>query len=211
MKFRFCGGRDCPDWLLAEISTISRLTSIKAKLVCMKVVQALIAAQKEDQVPDPDKLSSLTADAKLSLADIQATVAALNFILTSAAKHDCDVESVVSELQQLGLPKEHSSTIGKVYGDNKLGIRNRQKEKSLKIGGNFRIANWSIEKILSSSAEIGPDKNIYDTNIVKLKLESRNSWGTEQGIFNNVSMTPLQLRVLLSDMRKAKINMEALS
>ena len=39
----------------------------------------------------------------------------------------------------------------------------------------------------------------------------RNSWGTEQGIFNNVSMTPLQLRVLLSDMRKAKVNMEALS
>ena len=173
MKFRFCGGRDCPDWLLAEISTISRLTSIKAKLVCMKVVQALIAAQKEDQVPDPDKLASLTADAKLSLADIQATVAALNFILTSAAKHDCDVESVVSELQQLGLPKEHSSTIGKVYGDNKLGIRNRQKEKSLKIGGNFRIANWYVEKTLSSSAEIGPDKSINDTSIVKLKLESR--------------------------------------
>ena len=173
MKFRFCGGRDCPDWLLAEISTISRLTSIKAKLVCMKVVQALIAAQKGDQVPDPDKLASLTADAKLSLADIQATVAALNFILTSAAKYDCDVESVVSELQQLGLPKEHSSTIGKVYGDNRLGIRNRQKEKSLKIGGNFRIANWSIEKILSSSAEIGPDKTINDTSIVKLKLESR--------------------------------------
>ena len=89
MKFRFCGGRDCPDWLLAEISTISRLTSIKAKLVCMKVVQALIAVQKEDQVPDPDKLASLTADAKLSLADIQATVAALNFILTSAAKYFC--------------------------------------------------------------------------------------------------------------------------
>ena len=173
MKFRFCGGRDCPDWLLAEITTLSRLTSIKAKLVCMKVVQALIAVRKEEQVPDPDKLASLTADAKLTLADIQAVVAALNFILTSAAKYDCDVESVVSELQQLGLPKEHSATIGKVFGDNKLGLRNRQKEKSLKIGGNFKVADWSIEKILSSSAQSGPDSNKINNNIVKLKLESR--------------------------------------
>ena len=173
MKFRFCGGRDCPDWLLAEITTISRLTSIKAKLVCMKVVQALIAVDKEEQVPDPDKLASLTADAKLSLADIQATVAALNFILTSAAKYDCDVESVVSELQQLGLPKEHSSTIGKVYGDNKSGLRDRQKEKSLKIGGNVKVVDWSIEQILGSSDSSGPGSNMNESSVVRLSLESR--------------------------------------
>ena len=173
MKFRFCGGRDCPDWLLAEITTISRLTSIKAKLVCMKVVQALIAIQKEHQIPDPDKLTSLTADAKLSLADIQATVAALNFILTSAAKYDCDVESVISELQQLGLPKEHSSTIGKVFGDNKLALRERHKEQSLKIGGNFKVINWSIDQTLGSSSLSGAGLHTDDTDVVKLKLESR--------------------------------------
>ena len=67
MKFRFCGGRDCPDWLLAEISTLSRLTSIKAKIVCSRVSQALIARDKEGQIPDPEKLSTLTADAKFSV------------------------------------------------------------------------------------------------------------------------------------------------
>lgn len=37
--------------------------------------------------------------------DIKASVAVLSFILSSAAKHDVDSESLSSELQQLGLPK----------------------------------------------------------------------------------------------------------
>ena len=173
MKFRFCGERDCPDWLLAEISTLSRLSSIKAKLVCIKVCQALISDKKEDQVPDQAKLSSLTADAKFSEADIQATVAALNFILTSAAKHDCDVDPVVSELQQLGLPKEHSSTIGKVFGDNKAALRDRLKEKSLKISGGVNVVDWSVQCILASSNSSSPVSSSTEDHFVRLKLESR--------------------------------------
>lgn len=37
--------------------------------------------------------------------DIKASIAVLSFILSSAAKHDVDSESLSSELQQLGLPK----------------------------------------------------------------------------------------------------------
>ena len=37
MRFRFRGGGDCPDWVLAEISTISKLSSVKLKLVCVQV------------------------------------------------------------------------------------------------------------------------------------------------------------------------------
>lgn len=41
----------------------------------------------------------------LENGDIKASVAVLTFILSSAAKHDVDSESLSSELQQLGLPK----------------------------------------------------------------------------------------------------------
>lgn len=41
----------------------------------------------------------------------QAAVAALEHILKSAAKYDCDAGKLESELQQLGLPKEHSSSL----------------------------------------------------------------------------------------------------
>lgn len=37
--------------------------------------------------------------------DVKASIAVLSFILSSAAKHDVDSESLSSELQQLGLPK----------------------------------------------------------------------------------------------------------
>ena len=30
-KFRFCGDLDCPDWVLAEISILSKLVSSKVK------------------------------------------------------------------------------------------------------------------------------------------------------------------------------------
>lgn len=42
--------------------------------------------------------------------DVKATVAVLSFILSSAAKHSVDGESLSSELQQLGLPKGMGTT-----------------------------------------------------------------------------------------------------
>ena len=29
MRFRFCGDLDCPDWVLSEIATLSKLVNIK--------------------------------------------------------------------------------------------------------------------------------------------------------------------------------------
>ena len=37
--------------------------------------------------------------------DVKASIAALHFILSSAAKYSVDGESLANELQQLGLPK----------------------------------------------------------------------------------------------------------
>lgn len=38
-------------------------------------------------------------------ADVKAALATLSFIITSAAKHQCDSQTLSDELQQLGLPK----------------------------------------------------------------------------------------------------------
>ena len=39
----------------------------------------------------------------------------------------------------------------------------------------------------------------------------RNSWNEGEALTNEISMTPLQLRVLLADMKKAKAHMKELS
>nr|XP_055134327.1 COMM domain-containing protein 4 isoform X3 [Symphalangus syndactylus] len=101
MRFRFCGDLDCPDWVLAEISTLAKMSSVKLRLLCSQVLKELLG-----QGIDYEKILKLTADAKFESGDVKATVAVLSFILSSAAKHSVDGESLSSELQQLGLPKE---------------------------------------------------------------------------------------------------------
>ncbi|KAL2300536.1 hypothetical protein Nmel_013418, partial [Mimus melanotis] len=100
MRFRFCGDLDCPDWVLAEISTLAKISSVKLKLICAQVLRDLLG-----EAIEYDKILKLTSDAKLESGDVKATIAVLGFILSSAAKHNVDSESLSSELQQLGLPK----------------------------------------------------------------------------------------------------------
>ena len=50
-------------------------------------------------------MAKLTSDAKFEVSDIKASVAAIAFILSSAAKHSVDGKSLDNEMQQLGLPK----------------------------------------------------------------------------------------------------------
>nr|XP_019606535.1 PREDICTED: COMM domain-containing protein 4 isoform X2 [Rhinolophus sinicus] len=106
MRFRFCGDLDCPDWVLAEISTLAKISSVKLRLLCSQVLKELLG-----QGIDYEKILKLTADARFESGDVKATVAVLNFILSSAAKHSVDGESLSSELQQLGLPKAPTFTL----------------------------------------------------------------------------------------------------
>eukprot|EP00074_Homo_sapiens_P109321 XP_024305882.1 uncharacterized protein LOC112268145 [Homo sapiens] len=104
-RFRFCGDLDCPDRVLAEISTLAKMSSVKLQLLCSQVLKELLG-----QGIDYKKILKLTADAKFESGDVKATVAVLSFILSGAAKHSVDGKSLASELQQLGLPKEHAAS-----------------------------------------------------------------------------------------------------
>ena len=33
MRFEFCGNVDCPEWVLAEVSLLNRVSAIKLKLM----------------------------------------------------------------------------------------------------------------------------------------------------------------------------------
>ena len=37
MRFRFCGGEDCPDWLLAEISSLAAVSVVKVRQLTAEV------------------------------------------------------------------------------------------------------------------------------------------------------------------------------
>ena len=59
-------------------------------------------------------------------------VAALRWLLGSASRHGVDAESFSSELQQLGLPREHAQAAAKVFGEHIPNITAHLKAKSLR-------------------------------------------------------------------------------
>jgi hypothetical protein len=96
MKFKFCGDLDAPDWLLLEIATLSKVGTVNFKLMVMQVMAELLGGEI-----DYAKLEKALSDA----SDIKASVAALAFILNSAARYDIENGLLTNELQQLGLQK----------------------------------------------------------------------------------------------------------
>uniref|UniRef100_A0A3B4C783 COMM domain-containing protein n=1 Tax=Pygocentrus nattereri TaxID=42514 RepID=A0A3B4C783_PYGNA len=190
MRFRFCGDLDCPDWVLAEISTLARISSVKMKLLCGQVIKDLL-----DDGIDYDKVAKLTSDAKFESGDIKASVAVLNFILSSAAKHDVDGESLSSELQQLGLPKEHTTGLCKSYEDKHAALQEKLKESSLRLG-RLEAVNWRVDYTLSSS-EL---KEVNEPTVqLKLQAQHPESGSTETTV---VSVSADKFRVLLTGMKK---------
>uniref|UniRef100_A0A8C6MT38 COMM domain containing 4 n=1 Tax=Mus spicilegus TaxID=10103 RepID=A0A8C6MT38_MUSSI len=126
-RFRFCGDLDCPDWVLAEISTLAKISSVKLRLLCSQVLKELLG-----QGIDYEKILKLTADAKFESGDVKATVAVLSFILSSAAKHSVDSDSLSSELQQLGLPKEHATSLCRCYEEKQSPLQEHLRACSLR-------------------------------------------------------------------------------
>jgi hypothetical protein len=45
MKFHVCGGQDAPDWILANIVTLSTLPAAKVKLMVEQILQRILEGE----------------------------------------------------------------------------------------------------------------------------------------------------------------------
>ncbi|XP_027744206.1 COMM domain-containing protein 4 isoform X1 [Empidonax traillii] len=198
MRFRFCGDLDCPDWVLAEISTLAKISSVKLKLICAQVLRDLLGEPMEYE-----KILKLTSDAKLESGDVKATIAVLGFILSSAAKHNVDSESLSSELQQLGLPKEHASGLCRSYEEKQSSLQDSLRACSLRLS-QLGLVRWRVDYTLSSS-------ELQEVNepLVHLTFNVQNR---ECGRTTAVSMTLSadKFRVLLAELKQAQTLMNTL-
>ncbi|XP_033016796.1 COMM domain-containing protein 4 [Lacerta agilis] len=198
MRFRFCGDLDCPDWVLAEISTLAKISSVKLKLICAQVLKDLLG----DGI-DYEKVLKLTSDAKLESGDVKATIAVLGFILSSAAKHNVDGESLSSELQQLGLPKEHATGLCRSYEEKQSPLQDSLRGCSLRLN-RLDSVSWRVDYTLSSS-------EIQQVNepLVHLKLNVKD---VDRGVLEPVAMmlSAEKFRVLLAELKQAEAVMKTL-
>lgn len=129
MKFRFCGDADCPDWVLVEMNTLSRLSSVKLKLLSQVVAQGII-----NPPIDIQKAEKLFADSKLdSDINLRACIACISYILTVSTRFNINSNILQSELQQLGLPREHSTSLKRILDDQITNLTEKFKASSLKL------------------------------------------------------------------------------
>ena len=135
MKFRFCGGEDCPEWLGAEIATIAKVSSVRIRLLAKKIVQVYVSASKgldeNEARKAADKLKG-NSDG-LSDGDVSAIFAVLHHVITSAAKFDVDATTLSLELQQLGLPRELSDALVRPYSEARSELRDAGTRKTLRF------------------------------------------------------------------------------
>ncbi|XP_045481620.1 COMM domain-containing protein 4 [Harmonia axyridis] len=184
MKFRFCGNSDCPDWVLAIIINLSKLSSVKLKLLTQIVAEGMIEPPLEI-----DKAVKLFSESKLeSDLELKACIACLQFIISSTCKFQCETSALLSELQQLGLPREHSSAIKKVIDDKQDSITKKLKASGLKVNA-----------LQSFKAKVDKERNCA---ILDIQVNDQ----TQQ-----CALTEHTVRVLLENLKEVRPQMEELN
>ncbi|XP_063221680.1 COMM domain-containing protein 4 [Bacillus rossius redtenbacheri] len=201
MRFRFCGDLDCPDWVLAEINTLAKLSSVKMKSLCQLVAKSLIG---EDM--DYEKVKKLTSDAKFDTGDMKAVVAAVAFVLSSSARHGVDGDELGSELQQLGLPREHATGAVRVHGDHVGRITERLRAGSLRLS-RLQDVRWRVDYVSQSSFQVGSIDEMQPEVTVALTV-----WDALSGkrTTRNFITTPVKLSILVEELKIAAARMDSL-
>lgn len=199
MKFRFCGDLDCPDWVLAEIATISKISSIKAKQLCTLVANSVVS----EEVIKLERIEKFANDSKLVLNDIKACISLIEFILTSGAKNQVVGDVLSSELQQLGMPKEHSTSLCRVYNEKYADLDLMLKNNSLKLN-TLEDLHWRVDYIFGSSHLERVNRplanlNLYIKNCCSNQIES-----------HMVSLDSKRLNLLINEMKEVRKMIENL-
>jgi hypothetical protein len=140
-------------------------------------------------------------------------VAAVHFMVTSAAKHDVDEVSFVQEIQQLGLPKENAEAVARQYREHKDTLRDKFAEDSYKIS-QLVSTDWRVDRIMASSGDVESEATVQ----FRLKLDTlphEGSAGSENSSaarFKDVlcEMPAEKLDVLIHELGFAQSMMESL-
>eukprot|EP00455_Lapot_gusevi_P053394 TRINITY_DN8318_c0_g1_i3.p1 TRINITY_DN8318_c0_g1~~TRINITY_DN8318_c0_g1_i3.p1 ORF type:complete len:209 (+),score=39.85 TRINITY_DN8318_c0_g1_i3:73-699(+) len=208
MKFRFCGDLDAPDWILAEISVLSKFSSVRMKLLCRQVLEQLLGRSI-----NWEKIQKLTTGQRLSfeLGDIKAMIAALHFILASSAKYDCEERVLSVELQQLGLPKDICSAICRSYRTNKDKLREFFSNSILHLP-QIQNVKWRVDYICHSS-----ELKEVNTPTVRLMLETSKPAQITPGSLSassqtiNFEISAEKFRILYNELKAARMLMDDVS
>lgn len=139
---------DAPDWILAEVSVLSKMSSVRIKLICRQVLHNLRGNEFDYQ-----KLHRLTTSDRIafSAAEKKAMIAAIRFIFNSSAKFDVATDVLPLELQQLGLPGDIVTAMCREFNKEKESLQAHLSTQTLQLP-RVTKADWRVDYVMSSSA-----------------------------------------------------------
>ena len=206
MRFRFCGDSDCPDWVLLEIATLSKIPSTRIKVIVTQVLSNLVRGAYSHE-----KLLKTAVDGSAAgLSDVKGAVAAIHFMITNAAKYDVDDVSLCAEVQQLGLPKENAETISRQFREHKDGLRDMFAAESYRTS-RLLSAEWRVDQVIASSntsSKIGPLVHVklqLDTQPHNGPLERQPEQSDGVRVHDEAfEMSPEKLDILIHELNTAR-------
>ncbi|XP_070955347.1 COMM domain-containing protein 4-like [Macaca nemestrina] len=165
-KFQFPGDLDCPKWVLAEIGTLAKMVECTGSSLGGGGVLGLGIVGVEDGASIQEggvRFASL-ADVRTSLPILCEVAAALQpdtkellgqgndyekiLKLTADVKFvqpsSVDGESLASELQQLGLPKEHAASLCHCYEEKQSPLQKHLWIYSLR--SNPKVQSFGVQE-----------------------------------------------------------------
>ncbi|CAD5208923.1 unnamed protein product [Bursaphelenchus xylophilus] len=164
MKFRFVGGLDCPDWVLAEISQFSRILKEIFRTISRDICHRLINGKfdfGQDEISSIEKLVGMDSET------LKGALAALGFILEKSAKNKCAPKDLEKEMLQLGMAFDHATELSSVYEEEfprlskamsnrfprqpNLAIRNKE-EKSI---NGVQVYIYTVSESNGKTFELG--------------------------------------------------------
>uniref|UniRef100_A0AAG5D4E7 COMM domain-containing protein n=1 Tax=Anopheles atroparvus TaxID=41427 RepID=A0AAG5D4E7_ANOAO len=191
MKFRFCGDGDCPDWVLAEIhSNLAQLTPDQLNELGEHTAKSIMGAD----IPE-DEVSKIYAITKGSMDAPKGGMACLRFLLTSSSRYNTEIAVFGTELQQLGLPKEHTSIMCRLLGDYVQKIRAVLRDNSLCIN-QLETFQCSIPK------------NTIDCIQLKIGIQNEIIDGVPQKNTHTVNLNRNDALLLLNELKTVRDTME---
>jgi len=151
---------------------------------------------------DYTKIEKIGASSNLEVADVEASIACLHYILVNSAKNDLEDGTLEKELQQLGMPKEHSDSICRAYAKDKDRLQNVFVQTTLKLGGERQLLNWSVERAPSEIVETSKESRLPTVRVTL--IDSNKSSDTAMPI----AMSQEKFQVLLHELKLARALMD---
>ena len=146
MRFEFCGNVDCPEWALAEVSLLNRISAVKLKLILVQIVKKICG-----QPFDNEKITKLCRDQKFDNEETKVSIAIIEFLLRQAIKHQVSDKSFSRDLLQLGVAIENANALVKVITEQGASLTEALKHDSLRISQLLSV-QYQLSYVMGTSA-----------------------------------------------------------